>query len=161
MLARAEGVIWPRSTSLLLLVSLGCAWAAGEGVEPIGPAELSAWLSRADAPLVLDVRGRDAYLEGTVGDALDAGTDPAGFLPDSRGGDLVLILPEGALAEPWGTRLSDFHYRVYILAGGLTAWRAAGLPVQSPEESFVRPGTVPFVIPRGLCEMNEPAQAYE
>lgn len=150
-----------RLAPLLLFVSLGGLSALGAEFEPIGPVALSSWLSRADAPLVLDARGRDAYREGTIGGALDAGTDPAGFLPDSRGGEVVLILPEGIPVEPWRRRLADFGYRIHVLTGGLAAWRTAGLPEERPAAAFVRPGTVPFVIPRGLCELNEPAQVFE
>ena len=46
------------------------------------------------------------------------------------------------------------------LSFGLDAWRAAALPVEVPQSEFMRPGTVPFVIPRGICEMNEPAEVY-
>lgn len=47
-----------------------------------------------------------------------------------------------------------------ILDGGMGAWLAHGGAVEQPGEAYVRPGTVPFTIPRGLCEMNTPAQEY-
>jgi len=110
---------------------------------------------------MLDVRGRTIYREGSIPGALNAGTDPAGFLPDGRGGDVVLILAPGTLVEPWRARLADYRYRVYLLAGGMSAWRAAGLPEEKPEMSYTKPGSVPFVIPRGLCELNEPSQSFD
>jgi len=135
---------------------------AEEGAVPmIAPDQLSTWLDGADPPLLLDVRGRVAYRAGSLPGALDAGADPAGFLPDGRGGDVVLLMEEGAPTEPWHARLANFGYRVHVLAGGLEAWRAAGLPTSIAEASFVRPGTVPFVIPRGICEMNEPAEVFD
>jgi hypothetical protein len=73
----------------------------------------------------------------------------------------VLILAPGVDPTPWDQRLVGFGYRVRALDGGLAAWRAAGLTVVRPEAGFARPGTVPFVIPRGLCEMNTPADRFD
>jgi len=145
----------------VLLLSMGLDAAWGGELLSIGPEALAKWLDEPEPPIVLDVRGRAAYLQGTVAGALDAGTDPAGFLPDSRGGDAVLILAEGARLESWRARLTHHGYRVHVLAGGMPAWSVAGFSVERPEQGFVRPGTVPFVIPRGICELNEPAQVFE
>jgi len=127
----------------------------------IEPMALARLLDSRMPPLLLDVRGRKAYLQGSVPAALNAGSDPAGFLPDGRGGDVVLISEADVPLEAWLTRLSDFNFRVKILKGGFTAWQAAGLPVEQHAASYTRPGTVPFVIPRGICEPAEPAQVYE
>ena len=157
---------WRRSrllalASLALLALVLAVPTGGQPMPTLGPEALSAWLVRDAPPLLLDTRGRAVYLAGTLPGALDAGTDPAGYLPDSRGGDAVLILEPGTDPAPWITRLAAFGYQTQILAGGLSAWRAAGLPVVSPEASFARPGSHPFVIPRGLCEMNTPADRFD
>ena len=131
--------------------------------ETLAPQELVSWLRSADPPLVIDVRGREAYQAGTLDGALDAGLDPAGYLPDGRGGPLVLLAPPrwgDTERSRWVTRLESARHRVYLLEGDVTAWRAAGLVLISPDSSYVRPGTVPFIIPRGLCESNEPAHRY-
>ncbi|MEA3276016.1 MAG: rhodanese-like domain-containing protein [Pseudomonadota bacterium] len=151
----------PGSLGALILLFVASITLRGEDAGKIAATELAEWLDRADAPLILDVRGRGAYREGTIADALDAGQDPAGFLPDSRGGDVVLVLPEGASAKSWRARLADYGYRVQVLAGGMPGWRAAGLPEERPEVSYTRPGTVPFVIPKGLCELNEPSHTFD
>jgi rhodanese-related sulfurtransferase len=145
--------------ALFLSVALDAAWSGAPA--SVAPEALDEWLDDPEPPLVLDVRGTAAYLQGTIVGAVDAGTDPLGFLPDSRGGDAVLIPAENALVDAWGARLTDYGYRVHVLAGGMRAWIAAGLPVERPDVGFVRPGTVPFVIPRGICELNEPAQVFE
>ncbi len=150
-----------RSGTLILLFILSIPAARGEEPEAISAAALARWLDRSDAPLILDVRGRAAYREGTIMTALDVGQDPAGFLPDGRGGDVVLLLSDGASVDSWRARLVDYGYRVRVLAGGLPAWRAAGLPEERPEVSYTRPGTVPFVIPKGLCELNEPSHSFD
>lgn len=151
----------PRFTVLVLylITSTGSAWC--QELHRVSPQALVDWMNRVDIPLLLDIRGRAAYLEGTLSGALDVGTDPAGFLPDSRGGDAVLISTSNQDLEPWQARLVDYGYRVHVLDGEIADWRAGGLPVVSPEESFVRPGTVPFVIPRGICELNEPAEVFD
>lgn len=131
------------------------AWAA----EPLGylaPPALSQALEGPEPPLVLDLRGTDAYREGTIAGALDAGSDPAAFVIDNRGGEVVLIPPDGIDPEPWGARLAELGYRVQVLAGGIVAWRAAGLPEVGPQASFVQPGSVPHAIPRIVCDRNAP-----
>lgn len=144
---------------LLFCLSATIVWA--EDIEFIEPLALDAWLDQKDSPLILDVRGRSAYLDGSLPGALDAGTDPMGFLPDSRGGDVVIISAPGQPLQAWYTRLVDYGHRVQVLRGGIDNWRAAELPVERAENSYTKPGTVPFVIPRGLCELNEPAEIFD
>ncbi len=148
---------------VVVLGLISTALLAGQAWERIEADELNRRLHSVTPPLVLDIRGRDAYLAGSLPQALNAGTDPAGFLPDGRGGDLVLITPQPldeAQLQPWVKRLVNAHHRVWVLRGGIDAWRAAGLPLVETEQVYTRPGTVPFVIPRGLCEGAEPAQEY-
>ncbi|WP_162008600.1 rhodanese-like domain-containing protein [Thermochromatium tepidum] len=149
------------AVAALVYVIVGTAGTdRGRPLPTLSPETLSNRLTQDRPPLVLDTRGRTAYLTGTIPGALDAGTDPAGYLPDSRGGEVVLIIEPGTDPAPWMNRLLGFGYRVEVLAGGLSAWRAAGLPVVDPQSSFARPGSRPFVIPRGLCEMNTPADRF-
>jgi rhodanese-related sulfurtransferase len=149
------------AVSLLLLLSVWPTLAWCSDLRMIDPVPLARWLDGRDPPLLLDVRRRVDYLQGTIPGALDAGTDPAGFLPDSRGGEVVLLTDDDTQTESWRVRLTAFGYRVHVLRGGLVAWRAAGLPAEQPAGGFIRPGTVPFVIPRGICEMNEPAEVFK
>jgi len=136
---------------------------AGQRWETIDARELNRRLHTPPPPLLLDIRGRDAYLAGALPQALNAGTDPAGFLPDGHGGDLVLVTRQPVdtvKLESWVERLVDARHRVFLLQGGVGAWQAAGLPLIESEQTYVRPGTVPFIIPRGLCEGDDPAQEY-
>ena len=145
---------------LWLTASIGVStvWSASPPL--VDATTLNAWLNDQDPPLLLDVRPRAEYLAGTIPGALDAGSDPEGFLPDARGGVAVLLTAESTPLASWHDRLSGFGYEIHVLQNGIAAWRAAGLPVEVPQAEFVRPGTVPFVIPRGICEMNEPAEVY-
>ena len=143
------------------------AAAASSLGEPIGMpvADLAALLEQDNgAPLILDVRGLEAHREGTIPGAVHIGTNPAGFLPPVSEMPVVLILPEPhdpAYLQAWTRRLENAGLSVRWLEGGLPAWRAAGLSVASPEHAYRKPGTVPFVVPRGLCEMGEPAQEFK
>jgi rhodanese-related sulfurtransferase len=147
---------------VLLFISLSL-WAS-DGWQRIDAVKLMQWLKQSSAPLVLDIRGIDAYRNGSIAEALNTGADPVGFLPDGRGGAVVLIASQpvdrGRLAA-WLARLHDSRHEVFVLEGGLPAWRDAGGEVIEQQQSYVKPGTVPFVIPKGLCEGDEPAQKYE
>lgn len=145
-----------------------CFWlsGAGPGDAPasLSATELARLLEQAtDAPLVLDVRGGEAVRDGTIPGALHIGTNPHGFLPPGTDQLVVLLVDQPvdpALVRAWVERLRAAGHPVSALEGGLPAWREAGLTVAPFEQSYVRPGTVPFVVPRGLCEMNEPAQEF-
>lgn len=125
---------------------------------------LAAWLDSTNPPLVLDVRGRTSYRSGTVPSAIDGGIDPKGFLPGGSQDVIVLILDEGtdaALIDAWFNRLVDAGHKVWILEKGLDGWIKAGGEVVEPTVTYTKPGTVPFVIPKGLCDGSEPAQVFE
>ena len=146
--------------AVFLLLGSGDLSARWPGVSP---GQLQAWLDTADPPLILDVRGRAAYRVGTLAGALDGGVEPSGFLPDGGGG-LVLLLPEGAseqLVEAWFARLTDAGHQVWRLEGGIAGWVEAGGSVEIPQSTYTRPGSVPFLIPRGLCEGGSPSQVFD
>jgi hypothetical protein len=55
-----------RFLAALLLALLVAAAGGGERPLPLAPGALAEWLAQADPPLVLDVRGGEAYRAGTV-----------------------------------------------------------------------------------------------
>ncbi len=125
---------------------------------------LATWLNNSDPPLVLDVRGRTAYRSGTVPSAVDGGIDPLGFLPGGGGDSIVLLMADkadAAIIDAWFNRLANAGHQVWILENGLSGWVEAGGEVVEPETVYTKPGTVPFVIPKGICEGNEPVQVFE
>lgn len=143
---------------LLLLGEVSARWPV------VSASELQAWLQETDPPLVLDVRGRADYNSGTIVGALNGGVDPLGYLADGRGGRLVLLTPDktdAAVINAWVVRLVDAGHAVWILQGGLAGWIKSGGAIETPEFSYTRPGSVPFHIPRGLCEMGDPAHVFE
>ena len=139
-------------------------WYAVAGQATIFAPELRNWLDGPEPPLVLDVRGRADYLSGTLPGAVNAGRDPKGYLPESGEEPVVVILPadaDTALLNAWQRRLFDAGHRAWFLVGGLDAWKEVGGDVVVPEAGYAKPGRIPFVIPRGLCEGNEPAHVFE
>lgn len=144
----------------LLLLAAGPA----DAYEWVNAPDLARWLTQAHgAPLVLDVRGPAEYQQGTLPDAINAGSDPAGFLPPGDRRPVVLVPShpyDRARLEAWQQRLRRAGHPVHVLAGGLSAWRRAGLAVETPADSQARPGMVPFVVPRGICEHKEPVQTF-
>ncbi len=132
--------------------------------QTISPEKLMRWLNSNEPPLLLDIRGHEVYMTGTIMGAVDAGLDPQGYLPRKSGKSMVLITDDpdtGANIRSWIQRIDIPENKVYLLQGGINAWQAAGFPVEIVEEVYVEPGTVPFVVPKGLCDMREPAQRFE
>ena len=131
---------------------------------PIRAQQLMVWMDAPDPPLILDVRGHQAYLEGTLPGAFDAGRDPLGYLPDGSGHPVVLLPPEvfdTARREAWTARLTDTGHPVWLLTGGITAWIEHRGAVEQPDVTYTQPGRVPFMVPKGMCEGGDPAQVFE
>lgn len=145
---------------VLVVFPILLVFAYADEIGVIPAVDLARRMSEPVPPLILDLRDADAYSAGTIPGALRGGFDPEGFLPDGRGGIAVLIEPGDASRQAaWARRLRGAGYTVLVVAGGFSAWRAAGLPAETPG-GFAVPGRTPFIIPRGLCEQNEPAQEH-
>jgi len=148
----------------LLTLLAAPATAGSPAFNTIGALKLMVWLDSPDPPLVLDVRGRQAYLKGTLPGAFDAGSNPLGYLPDHSRDPVVLLTPDALDPEQlatWMARLADVGHPTWLLTGGMAAWIEAGGSIVQPEAAYTQPGRVPFLIPRGLCEGGEPAQVFE
>jgi thiosulfate/3-mercaptopyruvate sulfurtransferase len=146
----------------ILLAVPAAAWSQRPPL--IGAQELRRWLDAAEPPAVIDVRGRQVYRSGTLPRAIDAGSDPLGYLPERNDMPLVLLAPVTLgplLIEAWTARLTEAGHRVWLLAGGMAAWVDAGGRVEIPDSVYPRPGQLPFRIPKGLCEGGEPVQVFE
>jgi rhodanese-related sulfurtransferase len=105
--------------------------------ERITPAQLHAWLEAGEPVLVLDVRGRErwtAELERIPGAAwlpIEELSRRARDLPARR---LVVYCssPGEARSARTARWLEDHGHRdVFVLSGGLAAWRSARLPVET------------------------------
>ncbi len=122
------------------------------------------WIRDGKDLEIIDVRGKSEFQSGTIDGAINAGVDPKGYLSDNHSDPIILIAPypfDSSVIQQWITRLQKHADQVSVLTGGIDAWIAQGGTLVEPESYYTRPGTVPFLIPKGLCEDGEPAQVFE
>ncbi len=119
------------------LACIGCgssgtfAWVVG--IDEIEPGELRARLGEPNPPLVIDVRGGEAYRQGHIAGAIALDPDelPGYFtrLGPSRERPLVFACFHGFRSVAAAASIARLGYReVYSLAGGMERWRAEGHP---------------------------------
>jgi rhodanese-related sulfurtransferase len=104
---------------------------ADAAVKTVDPRTLQGWLAAGDAVLV-DVRERGMYASERIAGATSTPLeelDPS-RLPGRPGQRLVFNCQVGVASGKAAARLAEAgRADVYNLAGGLAAWKAAGLPV--------------------------------
>lgn len=97
----------------------------------IGPAELHAMLEAGTA-LLIDVREADEFAAGHIAGAVNlplSGFAP-GAVPDAQGRTVVLQCAGGKRSGQALDRCVEARSAIDThLAGGIAAWRGAGLPV--------------------------------
>jgi class 3 adenylate cyclase len=112
------------------------ASATATGVR-VTPVQLHAWLEAGEPVLVLDVRGREQWtaelerIPGATWMPIEELSRRAWDLPGRR---LVVYCssPGEARSARTARWLEDHGHRdVFVLSGGLAAWRSAGLPVET------------------------------
>ncbi|MFD6159718.1 pyridoxal-phosphate dependent enzyme [Nocardia sp. NPDC060256] len=101
----------------------------------LSPNEL-AELDRTGKPTIVDTRGSMAYRIGHVPGALNIRDDQlddmfAHGIPFPRSRPVVFVCPVGELSLRFATRAKQAGYDASSLAGGIVAWRDAGLPLES------------------------------
>jgi rhodanese-related sulfurtransferase len=111
-------------------------WLPFGRVAEIESAELAARLGTADAPVVIDVRTGAEVARGTVPGArhlpvqeLAARLDGLALAP---GAEVVAVCQTAHRSIPAVRLLRERGFRARQLAGGMDAWRRAGLPVAPP-----------------------------
>jgi rhodanese-related sulfurtransferase len=120
--------------------------AARAEVPAVGPAEACEAIHRGDVDLIIDVREPGEFAKGHVPDAvsiprgiLELRADPASptaneALGSARSGRLLVYCTQapGFRSLLSAQTLASMGYeRVEALDGGLVAWEAAGLPVET------------------------------
>ena len=98
----------------------------------VSPQEATLMINREDA-VVLDVRSPEDFGKGHI---LNARNVPLSQL-EGRAGELhkhkarpVIVCEDGARSSATGVLRKMGLEKVYVLAGGLSAWQQAGLPVE-------------------------------
>jgi rhodanese-related sulfurtransferase len=165
---------WRCATGGLLILAVAtiapkAGRAAGQcGAQQMAPATVNQTLMDGGGAnvLLIDTRNREDFLAGTIPTAINTATLQdiiAGAHEDRQDAYVVVVTRDGDLdgaTLEWVGRLCDGGIEVWGLRGGINGWLAAGYGLEKPEDRFSSPGNVPFVIPRGLCEMNDPVLEY-
>lgn len=102
------------------------------GVPRLSPAQAVRLINQRDA-LVIDVRPADAFAKGRIGGSVNLPATSAD-VPDAvlrKAGQrpLLVVCDTGSTAARTARRLRSDGREVSVLAGGLAAWREAGLPL--------------------------------
>lgn len=154
--------LWPLLLLILYVVS-SLLYATDDWPE-IDAQTLKSWLRDGVELEIIDVRSKYEFQSGTLPGAVNAGADPMGYLPAAHTDPVILIKPASmhpTVVMQWVSRLQNVGNQVRVLSGGIDAWVASGEKLEEPDSYYPRPGTVPFLIPKGLCETGEPARVYQ
>ncbi|HQY10171.1 MAG TPA: rhodanese-like domain-containing protein, partial [Burkholderiaceae bacterium] len=99
----------------------------------VSPQEAVQLINREKA-VVIDVCEPAEFAAGHVGGSRNVplgSLEGAKGLPSNKSQPLVVVCARGARAGRAASQLTQAgHQRVHVLAGGLAAWREAGLPVE-------------------------------
>ena len=103
---------------------------SGQGVSPQAAVQL---INKSNA-VVLDIRSVNEFKEGHIVDAINIPlaelTKRVGKLDDYRNIPIIVICAIGQHAGMAGRQLTEAGFaQVIRLSGGISAWRAASLPV--------------------------------
>ena len=131
------GTHWTRLTIAIvlgvLIETVGTA-ADPEEAPNVTPAELAALRESGVAPVVIDVRSSEEYASGHIPGAVnipfDQVADRIAEVDAPHGVALYCMIgPRARKGE--SALLAASYPKVFHLEGGLAAWQAAGLPVES------------------------------
>ncbi|MFO0827844.1 MAG: rhodanese-like domain-containing protein [Phycisphaerales bacterium] len=114
---------------------------AAKPVPPVAPAEAAEWIRAGRARLV-DVREIEEFeherIEGSVLMPLSQFNDVSAVLNPND--TIVVQCRSGRRSADAASRLAARgHKHVFNLAGGIVAWKAAGLPVSNPVRAPISP----------------------
>ncbi len=124
-----------RSLAILLTLAALSAGAELPKVEDVSQQQASEWIAKAKAPLFLDVRTPEEFAAGHVPGAIniphEALPTRVGELASHKAKDVVVYCESGRRAAIASDALHAAGFeRVQHLAGDMSGWRAAGLPVE-------------------------------
>ncbi|MCS6778859.1 MAG: rhodanese-like domain-containing protein [Geminicoccaceae bacterium] len=111
-------------------------WLPFGRVPEIAPEELARRIREGRAPVILDVRTAGEVAEGTVPGARHVPVQELAARFDAlnlpAGSEVVAVCKTAHRSIPAVRFLNERGMRAVQLAGGMDAWRRAGLPVERP-----------------------------
>lgn len=121
---------------IALLSALSACGAADIGAKEITPQQLLAATANGESPLILDVRTPEEYGAGHVPTARNIPHEEMAArlaeISDHRDREVVLYCERGGRAARARQALKAAGFeRLYHLVGHMSAWRDAGLPIES------------------------------
>lgn len=155
-----------RIVALVLMVAFGVkpVPAIEQSIAIMSPEELAALQATSDTPpFIIDLRPEADFSAGTIAGALHGESDPDAFAPPGHILETVLIPStdaDGAAVPAWAERLRQLGIRPFVLEGDPQHWLDAGVRMERPGPAYTDPGTVPFVVPRGICEHLPPVLQF-
>jgi rhodanese-related sulfurtransferase len=121
---------------IAIVSAIGLIWPVlrPSGAKTVSPSEATMLINREDA-IILDVRETEEFAKGHL---LEARNVPAAKLKDRMGEidkfkerPLIICCASGVRsASTCGELKKQGFTRLYNLAGGIDAWKAAGLPLK-------------------------------
>lgn len=98
----------------------------------LSPAEVTRLINRQNA-VVIDVRNSDSFATGHIVDAISIPhqelSDKQQKIEKYKDQPLILVCNAGIESARSATQLKERGYHVYVLGGGIQAWRRAELPL--------------------------------
>lgn len=125
-------------TSLLAL--LGLAACSNQAYDNADPNVFAARLTDPDVVL-LDVRTADEYNEGHIANALNIDVKKDGFVEKVKstipaGKTVAVYCRSGKRSANAAGMLVGEGYKVVNLVGGIMAWKEAGMPLETAEDTY-------------------------
>jgi len=122
----------PSAAAILLILMISAAFSLDMGSRMIDAARLREMQVQGAGLWLIDVRGPRAYEESHIEGAVNIPSNALPFKKFSPGKTLVIVddsLGSNVALQAADTLVKSGHERVYLLEGGLAAWRSAKFPV--------------------------------
>jgi len=133
---------------LLLAIALPFSAWAGEW---LSPEEAALWLKGKQHMHIVDVRDSESYRKATLKGAVNLSVEQLRGMQVEPKAHILLIADKRIDVR----QLPEGYAEIKLLRFDLSSWKRAGLHAVRIK---IKPA---FVIPKGLCEMNPPADEHE
>lgn len=122
--------LWLALVFVLLLIFINELLTKKKQAKALSPQSAIAMINN-DKAIVIDLRDKEAYKNGHIIDSVNASVEDFDQIKMNKYKNKTLILAcaRGISAQTAATKLQNQGYQALVLAGGITAWQAADLPL--------------------------------